>query len=78
MFLGPAASAGAMGCLLAIAADKPSRAGYEKGGKPNNSLDEKIKPLKLTDGDKKDLVALLKSLNGEGWQKVTAPASFPQ
>ena len=48
---------------------------YDKGGKPN--LDEKIKPLKLTDGDKKDLVEFLKSLNGEGWQKVTAPASFP-
>jgi cytochrome c peroxidase len=51
---------------------------YDKGGKPNKNLDEKIKPLKLTDGDKKDLVEFLKSLNGEGWQKVTAPASFPQ
>jgi cytochrome c peroxidase len=34
--------------------------------------------LKLTEGDKKDLVEFLKSLNGEGWQKVSAPASFPQ
>ncbi len=51
---------------------------YDKGGKPNKNLDEKIKPLKLTDGDKKDLVEFLKSLNGEGWQKVTAPASFPR
>jgi cytochrome c peroxidase len=42
------------------------------------TLDDKIKPLKLTEGDKKDLVEFLKSLNGEGWQKVTAPASFPQ
>jgi len=51
---------------------------YDKGGKPNKNLDEKIKPLKLTDGDKKDLVEFLKSLNGEGWQKITAPTSFPQ
>jgi len=41
------------------------------------NLDEKMKPLKLTDGDKEDLVEFLKSLNGEGWQKVTAPTSFP-
>jgi cytochrome c peroxidase len=51
---------------------------YDKGGKPNQNPDEKIKPLKLTDGQKMDLVAFLKSLNGEGWQKVTAPAAFPQ
>ncbi len=46
-------------------------------GAPNSNLDERIKPLKLTDGQKMDLVAFLKSLNGEGWRKVTAPAAFP-
>ncbi len=51
---------------------------YDKGGKANQNLDEKIKPLKLTDGQKMDLVAFLKPLNREGWQKVTAPAAFPQ
>jgi cytochrome c peroxidase len=51
---------------------------YDKGGKPNKNLDEKIKPLKLTDTDKKDLVEFLKSLSGEGWQKITPPTSFPQ
>jgi cytochrome c peroxidase len=51
---------------------------HDKGGKPNKNLDEKIKPLKLTDADKKDLVEFLRSLNGDGWQKVTAPTSFPQ
>jgi cytochrome c peroxidase len=51
---------------------------YDKGGKPNKNLDEKIKPPGLTDGDKKDLVEFLKALNGEGWQKVTAPTTFPQ
>jgi len=51
---------------------------YDKGGIPNRNLDEKIRPLKLTDAQKKDLVEFLKSLSGEGWQKTTAPAVFPQ
>ncbi|HEV8146125.1 MAG TPA: cytochrome-c peroxidase [Bryobacteraceae bacterium] len=50
---------------------------YDKGGTPNPNLDPKMKPLKLTEQDKKDLVAFLKALNGEGWQTVTAPRSFP-
>jgi cytochrome c peroxidase len=37
---------------------------YDKGGKENKNLDEKIKPLKLTDQQKQDLVEFLKSLNG--------------
>jgi hypothetical protein len=36
-----------------------------------------MKPLKLTEQDKRDLVAFLKALNGESWQTVTAPRSFP-
>ena len=51
---------------------------YDKGGTKNKNLDEKIKPLKLADQDKKDLVAFLRALDGEGWQRVTAPTSFPQ
>jgi cytochrome c peroxidase len=51
---------------------------YDKGGKANKNLDEKIKPLKLTDEQKKDLVEFLKSLNGRSWQKIMPPASFPQ
>jgi cytochrome c peroxidase len=50
---------------------------YDKGGTPNPNLDQKMKPLKLTEQDKKDLVAFLKALNGESWQTVTAPRSFP-
>jgi cytochrome c peroxidase len=50
---------------------------YDKGGTPNPNLDQKMKPLKLTEQDKKDLVAFLKALNGESWQSVTAPRSFP-
>lgn len=51
---------------------------YDKGGIPNKNLDESIKPLHLTDQDKKDLVEFLKALNGEGWQKLGPPAKFPQ
>jgi cytochrome c peroxidase len=51
---------------------------YDKGGIPNKNLDPNIKKLHLSDAEKKDLVAFLKSLSGEGWQQVKAPASFPQ
>ncbi len=37
---------------------------YNKGGEPNNWLDPKLKPLNLTEGEKKDLLAFLKDLNG--------------
>jgi cytochrome c peroxidase len=45
---------------------------YNKGGIPNKNLDERIKPLHLADQDKSDLVAFLKSLSGQGWQKNKA------
>jgi cytochrome c peroxidase len=52
---------------------------YDKGGNPNKNLDERMKPLKLTAQEKKDLVEFLKALSGEGWQaKLVPPASFPQ
>ena len=38
---------------------------YDKGGHPNGQLDEKIKKLNLTDQEKADLVAFMKSLTGE-------------
>ena len=51
---------------------------YDKGGIANKNLDPNIKKLQLSDMQKKDLVNFLKSLSGEGWQQVKAPASFPQ
>ncbi|HUQ93188.1 MAG TPA: cytochrome c peroxidase [Bryobacteraceae bacterium] len=51
---------------------------YDKGGIKNKNLDEKMKELKLTAEDKKALVAFLKALNGEGWQKITVPTKFPE
>jgi cytochrome c peroxidase len=51
---------------------------YDKGGNPNKNLDEKMKPLKLTAAEKKDLVEFMKALSGEGWQHLVAPKQFPQ
>jgi len=51
---------------------------YDKGGIPNKNLDERMKKLNLTAQDKSDLVEFLKSLNGEGWQSIAEPKSFPQ
>jgi len=51
---------------------------YDKGGTPNKNLDQKIKALHLTAQDKKDLVAFLNALSGEGWQHIKAPEAFPQ
>ena len=48
------------------------------GGIKNKNLDEKMKPLNLTDQDKKDLVEFLKALSGEGWQTLGPPDKFPE
>jgi len=51
---------------------------YNKGGIRNRNLDTNLKPLNLSDGEKRDLVAFLRALSGEGWQDVKPPAQFPQ
>jgi cytochrome c peroxidase len=51
---------------------------YDKGGIKNQWLHQDIKPLKLSKQDKTDLVAFLHALNGEGWQHLKAPTSFPK
>lgn len=51
---------------------------YNQGGIKNPHQDDMIVPLELTEQEKQDLVALLKSLNGEGWQHVQAPKAFPK
>jgi cytochrome c peroxidase len=51
---------------------------YNKGGIKNPHQDNTIIPLELTGQEKQDLVALLRSLNGEGWQQIAAPQSFPK
>ena len=51
---------------------------YNKGAIANPFLDSDIRVLNLTDQEQKDIVAFLRSLNGEGWQHVKAPTEFPQ
>ena len=51
---------------------------YNRGGIPNRNLDPNLRPLHLTGPEKQALVAFLKSLGGEGWQNLQAPAAFPR
>lgn len=51
---------------------------YNKGGSPNPFLDDRIKPLNLTDVEKQDLLAFLKALNGANWLEVEPPLQFPK
>lgn len=51
---------------------------YDKGGIPNKNLHPLMKPLNLSEADKKALVSFLKSLNGEGWQHYGPPEEFPK
>ena len=46
---------------------------YDKGGEPNPWLDPKVEPLKLTAQEKADLLAFLKSLEGD-WTPEPEPA----
>ena len=54
---------------------------HNKGGIPNSNLDPLIKPLGLTDTEKKDLLAFLKALTGpepvvKCSQTAVGPISF--
>ena len=53
---------------------------YNQGGIKNPHQDPLVIPLDLTDQEKRDLVAFLHTLNGDGTgsQHVTAPKSFPK
>ena len=49
---------------------------YDKGGTPNKNLDQKIKPLHLSEQNKDDLVAFLEALSGDV-TPVRAPEKLP-
>ena len=51
---------------------------YNKGGNKNPWLHADVRPLNLSEQDKKDLVEFLKALDGEGWQHIRPPAEFPK
>ena len=51
---------------------------YAKGGLANPHLDTRLTPFYLDEETRRALLAFLDSLNGEGWQNITPPATFPQ
>jgi cytochrome c peroxidase len=51
---------------------------YARGGEPNPHLDTRLAPFYLDEETKRALLAFLDSLNGEGWQNIKPPATFPQ
>ncbi|MBA3957113.1 MAG: c-type cytochrome [Parachlamydiaceae bacterium] len=51
---------------------------YDEGGIANQNLHPLMKPLHLSDDDKRALVGFLKSLSGEGSQHFTPPDKFPE
>jgi len=50
---------------------------YDKGGEPNKNLDRQIKPLHLSEQEKKDLVAFMKALDSDPYPHVEKP-QLPQ
>lgn len=51
---------------------------YSRGGLPNRNVDERLLKFYMDDKTKRELLAFLDSLNGEGWQKISPPSDFPQ
>lgn len=51
---------------------------YDRGGIKNKNLHPLMKPLNLSDEEKKALISFLRALNGEGWQNIEEPKKFPQ
>lgn len=51
---------------------------YNQGGIKNPFRSPLLMPLNLTDMEKKDLAAFLRTLSGEGWQQIKTPDTFPQ
>lgn len=51
---------------------------YDRGGIKNKNLHPLIRPLGLSEEDKKALVSFLKALSGEGWQQIQEPTVFPK
>jgi len=51
---------------------------YDRGGNPNPNLNPLIRPLHLTQEEKKALISFLNSLSGEGWEHFKEPDHFPE
>ena len=51
---------------------------YRQGGVLNAGRDRRVRKLEFGDDERADLIAFLKTLEGEGWQHIQAPERFPQ
>lgn len=51
---------------------------YNEGGIPNKNLHPLMRPLNLSDEDKKALLSFMEALSGEGWQNITEPKELPE
>lgn len=51
---------------------------YRQGGVLNAGRDRRIMKLDFTDDDRADLISFLLALDGEGWQHIQPPTSFPE
>ena len=51
---------------------------YARGGLSNPNVDERLLKFYMDAKTKRQLLAFLDSLNGEGWQNITAPSTFPK
>lgn len=51
---------------------------YNEGGIKNKNLHPLMRPLNLTEDDKKALMSFLLALSGEGWQQIVEPDELPE
>lgn len=51
---------------------------YNDGGIKNDNLHPLMRPLNLTEEDKKALISFLQALSGEGWQQIVEPHELPK
>jgi cytochrome c peroxidase len=51
---------------------------YSRAGLPNPHVDDRLLKFYMDADTKRNLLAFLDSLNGEGWQNIQAPAAFPR
>jgi len=51
---------------------------YDRGGVVAENKDYRIRPLRLTADEKRDLLEFLRSLTGASWRQARAPEEFPR
>lgn len=51
---------------------------YDQGGVVAENKDYRIRPLRLSPAEKRDLIEFLRALTGSSWRQVRAPQEFPR